>query len=148
VCNSDIVLDGNTLPFGNHSFDVNQTSPTDVCPNVLVVEVQNADALFARGADTFVGHVAPDPMTEPDCERSFGLTTVFLDSAGNPVNDVQSSIGSWGTCAPPVCIRPCSNLPQHTVTPAEAAGHTVFFRAPAVPNARFTVAVGVGVVPE
>ncbi len=147
-CVTDLVLDGNTLPFGNHVFDVNQTSPTDNCPNLLVVEVQNADGVFTRGADSFIGHIDTTPMTESNCERPFALTTTFLGSTGTPTNDVQAATGAWGTCTPPVCLTPCVGLPKHAVTPAEAAGHTVFFRTPASPSAFLEIDVGVGVIIE
>lgn len=143
VCGPDVVLDGNTLPFETHAFDLNQTAAGDNCPNVLLVEVQNAGALFARGADFFNAGVEPFPMTESNCERSFTLTTTL----GSGVSDERTSTGSWGSCTPP-CINLCTSLPAREVTPAEAAGGSVFFRTPTIPNAALNVSVGIVSVPE
>ena len=144
ICTPDIILDGNTLPFETHVFDVNQTSAGDVCPNVLLVEVQNAAGTFARGADFFTAETSPLPLTEANCERSFSLTKTVLDPSGNPVTDhVQASVGSWPDCTSgQTCLNICNGLPGHAVTPSEASVGAVRFRVPALPNAALNISVG------
>ncbi len=142
TCTSDVVLDGNTMSLTSYSYDVSQSGSGDNCPDVFLVEVQNADALFTRGVDSFGAGLRAAPENQATCERNYTLTTTFLDGSGNAVNDVRSANGNWLGCPTDpdlICIDPCVDIPGRGVTSAEAAGGTVFFRTPGLPNARLDV---------
>src|SRR5690606_22600733 len=110
--------------------------------DVFLVEVQNADALFTRGVDSFGAGLRAAPENQATCERNYTLTTTFLDGSGNAVNDVRSASGNWLGCATDpdlICIDPCVDMPGRGVASAEAAGGTVSSRTPGLPSARLGV---------
>lgn len=148
ICTPDVILDGDTLPFELQTFDLTTPTPGDECPHLFVAEVQNADRVFARGADHFDVRLDGAPVSQSSCERSFSLTTTFFDGTGNAVSDVRESVGSFPDCTTGICPDMCGGMPERSVTPAEAAGGTVFFRAPALPDARLEISAGIKQIPD
>lgn len=137
VCGPDVVFDGTTLAYGDYVFDTNQTGTGDTCPNVLVVEIQNPDALFLRADfDSLSAQVGPSPQNQANCEREYTLITEVTGG-----REVLRSTGSWPDCQPGApCIALCSDVPGRVVTePQVPTGSSVRFSAPALPNSTLTV---------
>lgn len=136
VCGPDVVLDGQTMAISKQQFDVSSTQAGDTCPDDFVVEVQNAQALFSRGAVQFGAQIVPsNSYTRSQCEREHVLRVTYNDPAGNGAFATYRSTGSWLEGG----LFPCQGLPVRDLTSAELGAGSVRFSAPALSGSRLEV---------
>lgn len=139
TCIPDVILDGATMALGTSSFATTFSATGDLCPEMLLVDVRNPQAVFGRGAVSLSGNLQIDPRDRQRCERRFDLMMDRENAAGSFVPDIViGSSGTWVTrgCTPgsPFCLELCEGLPAVNLTATQVSMSTLRFRTPAHPN--------------
>ncbi len=153
-CPADLVIDGRTAPFGATTDETGTSSilnTVDGCPGLFVLEIDNPDQFFARGAATVAGSVTADTPSAQSCAPPFSLT--FADSPASSTGFVseQTVTSPPNSFAPAVGLAPaaCSGAPKITITSARLTNGSaaVRFVTPVLPNVSFTLDVETAVAP-
>jgi hypothetical protein len=109
-CPADFVIDGATAPLVTLTEPTTATSlTTDTCPDELVVEVDNPNQLFARGATDFGGSVSVESPSSLSCGQTF--TLLYADLPGTNGYVPEQTVTDTGSYQPGSLFSSCGTLP-------------------------------------
>lgn len=146
-CPADFVVDGATAPLETLSEPTTATGLNipDTCPGEFVVEVDNPNQLFARGASSFGGSLVVSSPSPQSCDQTFTLS--FADLPGTTGFVPEQTVTDTGSFqSSQVFLSPCGTLPAITLSSPAQLTHgssPIRFVTPVVSGVEFVLNISV-----
>jgi hypothetical protein len=150
-CPADFVVDGATAPLVSLSEPTTATGLTsDTCPGEFIVEVDNPNQFFTRGATSVGGSLLVSSPSQQSCNQTFKLT--FDDLPGTSGFVAEQTVTDTGLfqTGGGLVVNPCGTLPAITLSSPTQLTHgssPIRFVTPVVPGVQFTLNITVPVKP-
>jgi hypothetical protein len=145
-CPADFVVDGRTAPLATLSEPTTATGLTsDSCPGEFIVEVDNPDQFFPRGATSVGGSLSVTSPSPQSCAQTFTLT--FSDLPGTTGFVAEQTVNDTGAFQPAsgLFLASCGTLPAITFSSPTQLPHgssPIRFVTPVVPGVSFSLNIG------
>jgi hypothetical protein len=147
-CPADFVVDGATASLGTLPEPTTATAltTTDTCPNEFILDVDNPDRFFARGALSLGGSLLVNSPSLQSCTQTFSLS--FADLPGTTGFVPEQTVTDTGSFQPgQLLVSPsCGTLPAITLSSAAQLTHgssPIHFVTPVVSGVEFSLNIGV-----
>jgi hypothetical protein len=152
TCNVDMVLSGTTMDTSGNwtGYPTTTSASGDLCPNLFVIEIDDANALSSRGAATLsvstAGLAFNSGASKTDCEQTFELDLAHMSGSALVIDNAIVQTGVWSDNG---SFAFCSNYPEQTwATATIAAGSKLYVAAPASPTQNLWVTAYTQVIPK